>query len=197
MKGNYISNNWNNNTIKVDFYLIKGIIENLLDYLGFKNRYSFNKNAIPDLHPGVCAEILLDRERIGIVGRVHPSLQKDEIYVAEISLNKLMKSIKPIKFKPASKYPEVVKDLAFIVDKNTTAQDLMNQIKKSGGRLLTDIDVFDVYMGENIGENKKSIAFTLTFSDPTRTLNDTEVTDIFDKIIKEVQEKCNAKIRDN
>ena len=108
-----------------------------------------------------------------------------------------MKSIKPIKFKPASKYPEVAKDLAFIVDKSTTAQDLMNQIKKSGGRLLTDIDVFDVYMGENIGENKKSIAFTLTFSDPTRTLNDTEVTDIFDKIIKEVQEKCNAKIRDN
>ena len=195
MKGNYITNIWQNNSIKIDFYLIKGIIENILDYLGLKNRYSFVKNTIPDLHPGMCAEILVDRQNVGILGRVHPVLKRDEIFVAEISLTKIIKDIKPIKYKAASKYPEVTKDLAFIVDNKVSALDLMNQIKKSGGRLLTNIDVFDVYTG--IGENKKSIAFSLTFSDSTRTLNDSEVTEVFNKIIKEVQENCNAKIRDN
>ena len=72
----------------------------------------------------------------------------------------------------------------------------MNQIKRSGGRLLTDIDVFDVYTGENVGECEKSIAYSLTFSDPTRTLNEEEVTQVFNKIITEVESKCNARLRD-
>ncbi len=197
MKGNYITNSWQNNSVKVDFYLVKGIVENILDYLGLKNRYTFEKDTIPDLHPGICANIILDKEKVGIIGRVHPSLKKDEIYVCELSLTKLIKTVKPIKYKQASRYPEIVKDLAFIVDENVTSQQLVNQIKKSGGRLLTDIDVFDVYVGENIEKGKKSIAYSLTFSDSSRTLNDLEVTEIFNKIIDEVQEKCNAKIRDN
>ena len=197
MKGNYIFNNWQSNGVKVDFYLIKGIVENILDYLGLKNRYSFEKGNISDLHPGISAKVLLDREEIGIVGKVHPSLYKDDIYVMEISLNKLIKDIKPIKYKQASKYPLISRDLAFVVKKEVTAFDLMNQIKKSGGRLLTDIDVFDVYTGENVSEDEKSIAFSLTFSDPNKTLSDEEVTEVFNKIIKEVQEKCNAKLRDN
>ena len=197
MKGNYLVNNWQNNIIKTDFYLIKGIVENILDYLGLKNRYSFEKNIIPDLHPGMCAEILLDKEKVGIIGRVHPSLKKDDIFVCELSLNKLIKNIKPIKYKPSSKYPEIIKDLAFIVDKNVTSLELANQIRKSGGRLLTNIDVFDVYDMEKVEANKKSIAFSLTFSDSTRTLNDIEVTEIFNKIIKETSEKCDAKLRDN
>ncbi len=197
MKGNYITNSWQNNSVKVDFYLVKGIVENILDYLGLKNRYSFEKDTIPDLHPGICANVILDKEKVGIIGRVHPTLKKDEIYVCELSLTKLIKTVKPIKYKQASRYPEIVKDLAFIVDENVTSQQLVNQIKKSGGRLLTDIDVFDVYVGENIEKGKKSIAYSLTFSDPSRTLNDLEVTEIFNKIIDEVQEKCNAKIRDN
>ena len=197
MKGNYILNNWQKSNIKVDFYLIKGIVENILDYLGLKNRYSFVKENITDLHPGMCASILLDRENVGIIGRVHPSLKKDDIYVCEISLSKLIKTIKPIKYKSASKYPEISKDLAFVVDMDVTALELMNQIKKSGGRLLTSIDVFDVYVGDNIQKNKKSIALSLVFSDSTRTLNDEEVTEIFNKIIIEVENKCNAKLRDN
>ena len=84
---------------------IKGILENLLDYMGLKNRYSYEVKDIPNMHPYMSAVIKLDREDIGIIGRVHPSLKKDDIYVFEISLNKLMKNIKPIKFLPLPVVP--------------------------------------------------------------------------------------------
>lgn len=195
MKGNYLTNNWSN-SVKVDFYLVKGIVENLLDYLGFKNRYTFEKVKVDNLHPGVCATIKLDRQLVGIIGRIHPSIRKDDIYVAEISMSALYeKTIKPLKYKGASKYPEINKDLAFIVKKEVTALELMNQIKKSGGRLLTDIDIFDVYTGENVGNDEKSIAFSLTFADQNKTLSDEEATEVFEKIINDVESKIGATLR--
>ena len=197
MNGNYMSSSWSTNAIKVDFYLIKGILENLLDYLGLKNRYQLVESTIDGLHPGISAEVLLDREPIGYIGRVHPSVSKDDIYVLEISMTKLVdKKIKPIKFKELSKYPIVVKDLAFIVKKDITSGAIEDSIKKAGGKLLTNIDVFDLYTGENVKEDEKSIAYSLTFSDPTKTLSDEEVMQVFNKIIEEVTKKHNAILRD-
>lgn len=195
MKGNYITNKWQNNKIKIDFYVIKGIIENLLDYAGFKNRYEFQVDSIPNMHPGMSAKIILDREPIGIIGRVHPNTLKDEVYVSEISLTKLIKPIKPIKYKESSKYPEIKKDMAFIVDKKTTSKEIETEIKRAGGRLLTNIDVFDVYTGENVKNNEKSIAYSLTFSSTERTLTDEEVMEVFENIINKVETKLNAKLR--
>ncbi len=196
MKGNYIINECLHTVVKADFYTLKGIVENILDYLGFKNRYTFVAETLPEIHPGISAKILLDREEIGIIGRVHPSYKKDEIYVAELSMTKLYnKQIKPLKFKEASKYPEITKDLAFVIDNNVESEVIKNQIKKSGGRLLDTIDVFDVY--ENIEEGKKSIAYKLVFKDPNKTLQDDEVMEVFNKIIKEVEEKVGAKLRSN
>jgi len=197
MKGNYIANNFNNVKVSTDYYLIKGILENLLDYMGLKNRYSYEIKEIPNMHPYMSAVVKLDREDIGIIGRVHPSLKKDDIYVFEISLNKLMKTIKPIKFKEAPKYPMIVKDLAFVTDKNTTSLEIETIIKKSGGRLLTDISVFDVYTGDKLNDNEKSIAYSLTFNDLTRTLTEEEVMTIFNKIITDVENKGLGKLRDN
>lgn len=194
MKGNYLINEWQHTTTPCDFYTLKGIIENLLDYLGFKNRYTLVAETLPELHPGISAKILLDREEIGVIGRVHPSYKKDEIYVAELSMTKLYnKQIKPIKFKEASKYPEIVKDLAFVIDNEVESEVIKSQIKKSGGRLLDNIEVFDIY--NNIEEGKKSIAYKLTFKDSSKTLSDDEVMEVFNKIIKEVEEKTNAKLR--
>ena len=189
MKGNYINNSWNNTKIKVDFYLIKGILENLLDYLGLKNRYSFTTSDIPNMHPGMSARVLLDRKEIGIIGRIHPTDSKDEIYICEISMDKLITNIKPIKYKEISKYPSIIKDMAFIMPKDTESKEVLDIIKKSGGRLLTDINIFDVYEGENIGVNEKSIAYSLTFNDSTKTLTDEEVNTLFEKIIKDVENK--------
>jgi len=196
MKGNYITNSWQNK-YKIDFYVIKGIIENILDYLGLKNRYNFISDSIPNMHPGMSARIILDRKEIGIIGRVHPIDYKEEIYVAEISMNELIKDIKNIKFKPSSKYPSITKDLAFIIDNNIYSEDIVKTIKTKGGRILTEIEVFDVYTGENIGSDKKSIAYSLKFEDQNKTLTDEEVTNIFNDIIKEVINKHNAILRDN
>ena len=196
MNGNYITNNWQGTTTKCDFYILKGIIENLLDYLGFKNRYTFESSVIPEIHPGISAKILLDREEIGIIGRIHPSYVKDLVYVCELSMTKLYnKQIKPLKYKETSKYPIIEKDLAFVVKKDVTSESIKDQIRKSGGRLLTSIEVFDVYVGDKIGDDEKSIAYNLKFEDSTKTLTEEEVMTVFNKIISDVENKLNAKVR--
>ena len=192
MKGDYLSNPWQSNKIQTDFYLAKGIVENILDYLGFKNRYDFEVANIKDMHPGISAKITLDKEEIGIIGRIHPSIKKDDIYLIELSLNKLIKPIKKIKYKESSKYPEIKKDLSFIVGNDTTCKTLELAIKKAGGRLLTDINMFDIY---KINDEEKSLAFSLTFKDNERTLTDEEVMQVFNKIITEVSDKCHAKLK--
>ena len=143
------------------------------------------------------AKIYIDKEEVGVIGRVHPSVCKDEVYVFEISMNKINKPVKPLKFKEGAKYPEIRKDVAFIVDKEISSLEVEKEIKKAGGRLLTCIDVFDVYTGDKIDEDKKQIAYSLTFAAPDRTLTEEEVMESFNKIIKEVTEKVPATLRDN
>lgn len=184
---------------KVDFYILKGIAEELLDFLGFNSRYSFNLGNIPkELHPGVSAIISVQGNNIGIIGKLHPNITKKDIYVFEIDLDKLL-SLHPSKmtYKDIPKYPAIVKDVAFSVNKNTYSEELEKVIKKTGGKLLTGIELFDVYVGQNISSNEKSIAYKLTFQDQTKTLTDDEVMELFNKIIKDVESKCNAKLRDN
>ena len=130
------------------------------------------------------------------MGRVHPRILKDEVYVFELSLQALMTNIKPIKYKEAPKYPMIEKDAAFILNKDITAGSVVETIKKAGGRLLSDISIFDVYTGENVDADKKSIAFGLTFMDPTRTLTEEEVMEVFNKIIERVCNDHKAVLRD-
>ena len=173
-------------------------MEELLDYLGYSNRYSLKVEDIPnELHPGQSASIILNNVKIGIIGKVHPSVTKDDIYVLEINLDKMFTfRVKQMQYKEISKFPGVKKDLAFVVDKKITAQEVMAAIKKAGGRLVTDIKVFDVYEGENVETGKKSLAFSLTFEDATKTLNDEEVMTVFNRIIEEVENKLKVKVRD-
>ena len=195
MSSNYLVNQWHCVNVKVDFYLIKGIVQNILDYLGFKNRYTFEKCELPDLHPGICASVMLDRKMIGVIGKVHPIITKDDIYVAEFSLEALMSKVKPIKFKEAPKYPEIVKDMAFIVNYDVTSDEIISVIRKAGGRLLTDIKLFDVYTGEHVALDEKSLAYSLTFSSPDRTLSEEEVMEVFNNIIDKVEKEKGAKLR--
>ena len=195
MNGNYLFNQWHGINIKVDFYLIKGIVQNLLDYLGFSNRYTFEKIELPDLHPGICAGIMLDKKLIGVIGKVHPSLTKDDIYVSELSLEALMNKVKPIKFKEALKYPEIIKDMAFVVKKDVMSNEVIDIIRKVGGSLLKDIKLFDVYTGDHVLNDEKSLAFSLTFASSDRTLSEEEVMEVFNKIIVKVENKLGAKLR--
>ena len=196
LKGNIVKSSWNGN-IKCDFYVTKGIVEDILNSLGFTNRYTFVPEKLPNLHPGISASILLDGEMLGIIGRVHPNTLKDEVYVFELSLNKLMRKVKPIKFKEPSKYPSIEKDVAFLIDRTINSLEIEKMIKKYSSRLLKEIDVFDVYLGDNIAKDKKSIAFKLTYQDDTKTLTDDEVMTDFHKMIENVTKEFNCEIRDN
>ena len=183
----------------VDFYIIKGIAEELLDYLGYGGRYSFvvKEDKMPDeVHPGQSALISVNNDIVGLIGRVHPSLEKDAVYVMEIDLDKLLeKKVGKMKYKEISKFPSVKKDLAVVVDKDITSNEIATLIKKAAGSILMKIDVFDVYTGKGIEENKKSIAYSLTFEKNDRTLTDEEVNASIEKIIDMLEKKIGASLR--
>lgn len=181
---------------KVDFYHIKGIMEELLYFLGYEGRYSLVKDdKIPnEFHPGQSALINVNGQIVGVIGKLHPSIASCDVYCLEINLSKLL-AIRTgtMKYKDISKYPGVIKDVAFIVDNAITSLELEVFIKKSAGKLLENIQIFDIY--PNIEEGKKSMAYKLTFSDSTRTLSDDEVMSVFNKIIADVTSKLNVKLR--
>ena len=185
------------NNTNVDFYIVKGVVEELLDYLGYNSRYTIKSGNVPkELHPGVSAVINIQGKDIGVIGRLHPNVTKDEVYVFELNLEKLLQNrTSNIKFKEISKYLGMQKDVSFVVKKDITNKEIIDVIKKSGGRLLTDIVVFDVYEGDKIGSDEKSIAYNLKFEDAAKTLTEEEVMNVFNKIISDVENKLNAKVR--
>lgn len=182
---------------QVDFYDIKGVVEELLDYLGYGGRYSFVvKDELPqEFHPYQTAQISVNNDIVGIIGKLHPNCTKDNVYVLEINLDKLLeKKTGKMKYKEISKFPSVKKDLAVVIDKDITSEEIAKQIKKLAGNLLLGSKIFDVYTGENIEESKKSIAYSLEFGAADRTLTDDEINAILEKIIAGL-EKQGAIIR--
>ncbi len=197
MTGNYIHSSWQGQTLKCDFYSLKGIVENLLVYLGFEGRYSFTStNEIKDMHPGATALVNIDNRPVGYIGRVHPNMSKKEIYVSELSMTKLLeKKTRPFKYKEISKYPSIVKDVAFIMPNGMESAEVEREISRSAGKLLKNIEVFDLYRGENVKNDEKSIAYSLTFGSDEKTLRAEEVNELFNKIIEEVCKKLSLSIR--
>ena len=186
------------NAKNADFYIIKGIAEEILDYLGYKNRYCFiadNEKIAKEFHPGQSAVISVNNDIVGTIGKVHPSLA-DEVFVLEINLDKLLaKKVGKMKYKEISKFPSVNKDLSLVVDKTIESAEIAKQIKKLGGGNLTQIKPFDIYMGKGIEENKRSITYNLVFSDNDKTLNDEEINTIMQKIIEGLEKNIGAEIR--
>ena len=186
-----------NNTKNVDFYTIKGVVEEVLDYLGYAGRYMLAKQEMPkEMHPGQSAYINVNGTNVGIIGKLHPTVTKEDVYVFEINLNELFqKKVGKMKYKEISKFPSIKKDIAFVVDNNLISKDIEKVIKSAGGSLLTEIEVFDVYTGTNIADDKKSIAYSLTFTDTKKTLTDEEINNLMEKVIENVSKKFDAEIR--
>lgn len=187
------------NTKNVDFYIIKGCAEEVLDYLGYNGRYSFvrDRAKIPtEMHPGKSAIISVNNEMVGIIGRITPEICKGEVYVMEINLDKLLtKKVGKMKYKEISKFPVVKKDLAILADNGIASQDLLKTIKNSGGKLLQEAKVFDVYTGKGIEDGKKSIAFSITLGAGDRTLTDEEINTTMEKIVQGLENKHKAFLR--
>ena len=187
------------NKQKVDFYVIKGVAEEILDYLGYNSRYSFVKdkeNLPEDMHPGQSALISVNNDIVGLIGKIHPSVESEDVYILEIDLDKLLsKKVSKMKYKEISKYPEVKKDIAIVVDDKVTSKDIEVNIKKAGGSLLSSSEVFDIYTGKGIPEGKKSIAYSLTFASQNRTLTDDEINKAVEKIIERLEKELKAELR--
>lgn len=185
----------------VDYYHLKGIIENLLDALGVNNFTFKRQSSNTAFHPGKTADLYCGKNLIGILGEVHPDVcDKYEIelpcYVAEIDLDELYNFSNLKKsYKPLPKYPAVTRDLALIVDDAVLVQDIEDTIGKQGGNLVESIKLFDVYKGKQIPDGKKSIAYSIVYRAENRTLTDNDINKVHDKIVRSLEYKLGAQLR--
>lgn len=198
LSGVYSHQEWKGSKQISDFFLLKGILESLFSKLNFEVSYK-PYNEIASFHPGRCAEIIHNGHRIGVIGEIHPKVQKElgvEGCVAlEISLEDLVSEQLTLKYKSINKFPSIQRDLAIVCDKSINAYDIQRVIEKSSKKYLSNISLFDVYTGENVGEDEKSLAFKLTFEDSTKTLETQEVDNVVKNILDHLAKEYNARLR--
>lgn len=191
---------WQGEKKAVDFYVVKGILDGLFELLGLTNRIEYKQAKREHMHPGRTADILLDGKTIGFVGQLHPVVQKDydlkETYVFELALTELLNAeVEDIRYSPIPRFPSITRDIALVVDENVVAGELQKAIIEAGGKLLKEVSIFDVYKGDRLPDGKKSIAFSLRYYDPERTLTDEEVTAVHEKVIQAVEQQFGATLR--
>lgn len=185
-----------------DFFTMKGVVEELLDAVGMKDKIIYStENLKPFLHPGRQADILYDGETIGYLGEVHPTVAdnynlKTRAYVAVIDMPYLYeKSNFDIKYKNVAKFPAVSRDISMVVPKDIMVGEIEDVFDNNGGELLESYKLFDIYEGDQIEEGYKSVAYSITFRADDRTLEDKDVSEVMDKILKALEE-MNIKLRD-
>ncbi|WP_062233953.1 phenylalanine--tRNA ligase subunit beta [Fictibacillus sp. FJAT-27399] len=191
---------WQGEKKKTDFFVAKGILEGLFEELGLYSRITFESESLKGMHPGRTAVIKLDSITIGLIGQIHPGTQKEwdlnETYVFELDLDQLIQAtVEPTVYQPLPRFPSITRDIALVVDKNLPAGDLNTVIYEAGGALLKESSLFDLYEGEHMEEGKKSLAFSLKYFDPERTLTDEEVTKAHDNILRSLEERFGAELR--
>lgn len=185
----------------MDFFDIKGMLEAVFDSLNLCGIEYKQLTDNPSFHPGRTAAIIAGGKQIGVLGEIHPAVSDSfgiglPCYVAEISLADLLECVdNNIKFKPLPKFPAAERDIAVLVDKSTAVGDLQATIAKASGKLLENVALFDVYEGDRIPADKKSVAFAISFRAPDRSLTNEEVNKVFNKIVKDLQYKNNAQLR--
>ena len=184
-----------------DFYILKGVIENILEQISV-NKYDIEKEVNNrTYHTGRCANIKVGIDNIATFGEVHPEVLQNydiqkRVYLAEINLSKLTKYARENKkYTEVPKFPAVERDIAIIVDENVEVGKIEKVITKKAKRILENAKLFDIFRNEKIGENKKSVAYSLSFRDKSKTLSDDEVNQTMENIIKELQKEFNAELR--
>lgn len=185
-----------------DFYTIKGTVENILNGLGVKKVKFVAQTENPTFHPGRCADVLAGGVKIGTVGQAHPQVVKNyklggEVYLAELDFAVMLENADGKKtYKALPKFPATTRDIAMVVDENVTVGSIAEIFEKEMGGILESYALFDVYRGEQLGENKKSVAYSLSFRASDRTLTDDEVNAVMEKILDGLKNKVGADLRE-
>ena len=184
-----------------DFFTMKGVVEEFFEKVGLKNKISYDPdNKKTFLHPGRQADIVYDGKVVGYIGEVHPTVCEnyginDRVIYADIDMPYIVELASfTIKYEGIAKFPASTRDISLVVDKSVLVGTMTAAIEKKGGKLLEKCRLFDIYEGEQVGEGKKSVAFALTFRAKDRTLADTEINEIMEKILAELT-KLGANLR--
>jgi len=185
----------------MDFFDMKGLVQSLLNELHVEDaRYLPVQH--PSFHPGKCARLLAGDRPVGTLGELHPlvrqryDLPSTPMLAAEFNLNNLLE-VTHVRYvtQSVSAFPPVLEDLAVIVDDDLPAEKVESVIRQAGGKTLTALWLFDVFRGEQVGTGKKSLAYSLTYQEPDRTLTDEDATRIRQRIIRRLDQELGAKIR--
>ncbi|NLP29766.1 MAG: phenylalanine--tRNA ligase subunit beta [Clostridiales bacterium] len=185
-----------------DFFTIKGIVQEMLNKLGIKEAEYIPDETIDTYHPGRCAIISSNNQKLGVIGELHPDvLEQYDIdvraYCCELNFDLIVNLADAEKYyKPLPKYPSTSRDIALLVDEEINVGRIESIIKDNGSEILEAVELFDVYRGQQVPEGKKSVAFTLTYRASDRTLTDEEVIEVHDKILIALKDGCNAVLRD-
>lgn len=176
-----------------DFFTMKGVVEEFFEKAGLDGRITYDpEDKKPFLHPGRQADIIYDGVKVGYLGEVHPQVCEnynigDRVYYADIDMPYIVEhACFDKKYEGIAKFPTSTRDISLVVDKEVLIGTMENAIIKKGGKLLESCELFDIYEGEQVGEGKKSVAFSLVFRAKDRTLSDTEISEIMDKILAEL-----------
>ncbi|MBP3619668.1 MAG: phenylalanine--tRNA ligase subunit beta, partial [Clostridia bacterium] len=183
-----------------DFFALKGVVENLLT--GFAVDYSLERSKQPYLHSGVSADIVdAEGKVVGWFGKVHKTVLKNygigqDVYYAELDTDYLA-SLPEKKYatKEISKYPVVSRDIAVVVDENVTNAELVSCIKSACGKVFFDVELFDIYRSDALGQGKKSMAYKILFMSEEKTLTGDEIQSVVNKVLKSLQYRCGAVLR--
>ena len=184
---------WLKESSSLDFFAAKGYLEVVFDRLGLDEKVTYKKSKLEGMHPGRFAEVHLGEKRIGFIGEVHPQvadkLGLNTTYVFEINLDEVISEskVKP-KYEEVTKYPEITRDIAMLVDVKDEYQNIYNVIESVNSKLITKVELFDLYVGAELLVGKKSLALTITYSDKQKTLTDEEVTAVHDKVLSALTE---------
>lgn len=196
--GSAFPEQWGQANRALDFYDIKGDVEAILAQANAQKFY-FVPVAHPALHPGQSAQIATDKEVVGWVGALHPALEAklgfgQDVFLFELDLKLLQSRRLPV-YQAISKFPMIRRDLALVVDRSVLAIALDQAIAKLALPSLIHWEIFDVYKGKGIAEHQKSVALSLILQEPSRTLEDSEVTKIIGEIMASLQEHTGASLR--
>ena len=184
---------WLKESSSLDFFAAKGYLEVVFERLGLDEKVTYKKSKLEGMHPGRFAEVYLGEKCIGFIGEVHPrvadKLGLNTTYVFEINLDEVISEskVKP-KYEEVTKYPEITRDIAMLVDVKDEYQNIYNVIESVNSKLITKVELFDLYVGAELLVGKKSLALTITYSDKQKTLTDEEVTAVHDKVLSALTE---------
>lgn len=200
ISGTRSEEHWNIDTATVDFFDLKGDVEAILELTANGKAYSFTAAKHPALHPGQSAAIVVDGKEVGILGTVHPELERKfglngRTIVFEIEWSAINSKVIP-EAVALSKFPSNRRDIAVVVDESVASGEIVNACLAQGGEFLKDAKLFDVYVGKGVEEGKKSLAIALTLQSGERTLEDADIAGAVDAIVAHVSETFGATLRD-